>query len=92
MASIKPEFERRGVKIIGLSIDPLDRHGDWVEDIEETQGYRPDYPIISDADYNVAKAYGMLASRSTATRSRGRRPTTRRCATSSSSGPTRRSS
>ena len=62
MASIQPEFERRGVKIIGLSVDPLERHGDWVDDIEETQGSRPEYPIISDADYKVAKAYGMLAS------------------------------
>jgi len=61
MASIEPEFAKRNVKIIGLSVDPLDRHEDWVKDIEETQGTAPDYPIISDADYSVAKAYGMLA-------------------------------
>jgi thioredoxin-dependent peroxiredoxin len=61
MASIEPEFAKRGVKIIGLSVDPLDKHEDWVDDIEATQGARPEYPIISDADFEVAKAYGMLA-------------------------------
>jgi alkyl hydroperoxide reductase subunit AhpC len=61
MARIEPEFEKRGVKIIGLSVDPLDKHEDWVDDIEETQGARPEYPIISDADFEIAKAYGMLA-------------------------------
>jgi alkyl hydroperoxide reductase subunit AhpC len=60
MAKIKPEFDRRGVKIIGLSVDPLDRHAGWAADIEETQGYAPNYPIIGDVDYNVAKLYGML--------------------------------
>jgi alkyl hydroperoxide reductase subunit AhpC len=60
MASIKPEFDRRGVKVIGLSVDPLDRHTEWAKDIEETQGTAPNYPIISDADFNVAKLYGML--------------------------------
>ena len=62
MAKIKPEFDRRGVKIIGLSVDPLDRHEDWASDIEETQGHAPNYPIISDADFAVSKLYGMLAS------------------------------
>ena len=62
MASIKPEFDRRGVKIIGLSVDPLDRHGDWAKDIEETQGTAPNYPIISDTDFNVSKLYEMLPS------------------------------
>jgi alkyl hydroperoxide reductase subunit AhpC len=61
MARIQPDFESRGVKIIGLSVDPLDKHEDWVDDIEETQGARPEYPIISDADFEVAKAYGMLS-------------------------------
>ena len=61
MASIEPEFAKRGVKIIGLSVDPLDRHEEWVDDIEDTQGARPNYPIISDADFAIAKAYGMLA-------------------------------
>jgi len=60
MARIEPEFEKRGVKIIGLSVDPMDKHEDWVNDIEETQGTRPEYPIISDADFEVSKAYGML--------------------------------
>jgi alkyl hydroperoxide reductase subunit AhpC len=60
MASIKPEFDRRGVKVIGLSVDPLDRHADWAKDIAETQGTAPNYPIISDADFAVSKLYGML--------------------------------
>jgi alkyl hydroperoxide reductase subunit AhpC len=60
MAKIKPEFDRRGAKIIGLSVDPVDRHGDWAKDIEETQGTAPNYPIIGDSDYNVSKLYGML--------------------------------
>jgi thioredoxin-dependent peroxiredoxin len=60
MASIKPEFDRRGVKVIGLSVDSLDRHSEWMSDIEETQGHAPNYPIISDDDFNVAKLYGML--------------------------------
>ncbi len=62
MARIKPEFDRRDVKIIGLSVDPLDRHEQWARDIEETQGHAPNYPIISDADFNVSKLYGMLPS------------------------------
>ncbi|MDX6623522.1 MAG: thioredoxin-dependent peroxiredoxin [Solirubrobacterales bacterium] len=61
MASIEPEFAKRGVKIIGLSVDSLDKHEDWAKDIEETQGTAPNYPIISDADFNVSKLYGMLA-------------------------------
>ena len=60
MAKIKPDFDSRGVKIIGLSTDPLDNHEQWVTDIEETQGTRPNYPIIADTDFNVAKLYGML--------------------------------
>jgi alkyl hydroperoxide reductase subunit AhpC len=60
MAKIKPEFDRRGVKIIGLSVDPADKHEQWAKDIEETQGTAPNYPIIADADYKVAKLYGML--------------------------------
>ncbi|HEY3435059.1 MAG TPA: peroxiredoxin [Solirubrobacterales bacterium] len=61
MARIEPEFDSRGVKIIGLSVDPLDKHEDWAKDIEETQGAKPEYPIISDADFEISKAYGMLA-------------------------------
>jgi thioredoxin-dependent peroxiredoxin len=60
MASIKPEFDRRAVKIIGLSVDPLENHERWAQDIAETQGTAPNYPIIADADFNVAKLYGML--------------------------------
>jgi thioredoxin-dependent peroxiredoxin len=62
MASIKPEFDKRGVKIIGLSVDPLDNHEKWAKDIEETQGTAPNYPLIGDPEFKVAKAYGMLAS------------------------------
>jgi alkyl hydroperoxide reductase subunit AhpC len=60
MAKIKPDFDARNVKIIGLSVDPLDKHEGGAKDIEETQGAAPNYPIISDADYNVSKLYGML--------------------------------
>jgi thioredoxin-dependent peroxiredoxin len=60
MAKLKPEFDRRNVKIIGLSVDPVDRHADWAKDIEETQGHAPNYPMIGDADFNVSKQYGML--------------------------------
>jgi thioredoxin-dependent peroxiredoxin len=61
MAKIKPEFDRRGVKIIGLSVDPTDRHAEWARDIEETQGHGPNYPVIGDDDYRVSKLYGMLS-------------------------------
>ena len=60
MARIKPEFDRRNVKIIGLSVDSSDDHERWAKDIEETQGTAPNYPIIGDADYHVSKLYGML--------------------------------
>ena len=61
MASIKPEFDKRNTKIVGLSADALGRHEDWAKDIEETQGTAPNYPIIADPELKVAKAYGMLA-------------------------------
>ena len=60
MASIEPEFAKRGVKVIGLSVDPVENHAKWAEDIAETQGTAPNYPIIADSDFAVAKAYGML--------------------------------
>ena len=60
MARIKPEFDKRGVKIVGLSVDSLDNHGAWAKDIEETQGTAPNYPLISDTDFAISKAYGML--------------------------------
>ncbi len=60
MAKIKPDFDSRNVKIIGLSVDSIDRHEGWADDIEATQGHRPNYPIIGDVDFNVSKLYGML--------------------------------
>jgi thioredoxin-dependent peroxiredoxin len=60
MAEIKPEFDRRRVKIIGLSVDSTGDHQAWARDIEETQGAAPNYPVIGDADFTVAKLYGML--------------------------------
>jgi thioredoxin-dependent peroxiredoxin len=60
MAKVKPEFDRRNVKVIGLSVDATSDHEKWVEDIKETQGQAPNYPIIGDADYKVSKLYGML--------------------------------
>jgi alkyl hydroperoxide reductase subunit AhpC len=60
MAKIKPEFDRRGVKIIGLSVDPVGDTQKWAVDIEETQGTAPNYPIIGDSDFKVSKLYGML--------------------------------
>jgi thioredoxin-dependent peroxiredoxin len=60
MARIKPEFDRRNVKIIGLSVDPVGDHTRWAEDIRETQGTAPNYPLIGDADFNVSKLYDML--------------------------------
>ena len=60
MARLKPEFDRRNVKIIGLSVDPVDQHAKWADDIKETQGYAPNYPMIGDPELKVAKAWGML--------------------------------
>ena len=60
MARVKPEFDKRGVKIIGLSVDPIDKHAQWANDIKETQGFAPNYPMIGDIDFNVSKLYGML--------------------------------
>jgi thioredoxin-dependent peroxiredoxin len=60
MARLKPEFDKRNTKIIGLSVDPVDAHSRWADDIKETQGYAPNYPIIGDPELKVAKAWGML--------------------------------
>jgi thioredoxin-dependent peroxiredoxin len=60
MAKVKPEFDHRNTKIIGLSVDPMERHADWVADIADTQGHAPNFPIVSDADFSVSKLYGML--------------------------------
>jgi thioredoxin-dependent peroxiredoxin len=62
MARIEPEFAKRGVKIIGLSVDPVENHEQWSKDIEETQGTAPNYPLIGDDDFHVSKLYGMLPS------------------------------
>jgi thioredoxin-dependent peroxiredoxin len=61
MAKLKPEFDKRNVKIIGLSVDPVDNHKRWSDDIKETQGHAPNYPMIGDTELKVAKLYGMLA-------------------------------
>ena len=60
MARLKPEFDKRNTKIIGLSVDPVDRHAKWADDIRETQGHAPNFPMIGDVDLSVAKLYGML--------------------------------
>ena len=60
MAKLKPEFDKRNTKIIGLSVDPVDDHARWANDIKETQGHAPNYPMIGDSDLNVAKLYEML--------------------------------
>jgi alkyl hydroperoxide reductase subunit AhpC len=60
MAKLKPEFDKRNAKIIGLSVDPVDRHADWAKDIEETQGAKPNFPMIGDTDLSISKAWGML--------------------------------
>jgi alkyl hydroperoxide reductase subunit AhpC len=60
LAKIKPAFEMRNVKVLGLSVDSVDDHKAWAKDIEETQGYAPNYPTISDGDFHISKLYGML--------------------------------
>jgi len=60
MAKLKPEFDKRNVKIIGLSVDPVANHSRWADDIKETQGTAPNYPMIGDTDLSISKAYGML--------------------------------
>ena len=73
MAKIKPEFDRRNVKVIGLSVDSTGDHEGWARDIEETQGHAPNYPLIADDDFNVAKLYGMLPA-DTSGEAKGRTP------------------
>ena len=60
LAKIKPEFDKRGVKILALSVDPVEKHAGWAADIEKSQGTAPNYPLVGDADFSVSKAYGML--------------------------------
>jgi alkyl hydroperoxide reductase subunit AhpC len=73
MAKLKPEFDKRNTKIIGLSVDPVGDHARWADDIKETQGQAPNYPLIGDADLNVSKLYEMLPA-STEGTSQGRTP------------------
>ena len=75
MARLKPEFDKRNTKIIGLSVDPVEDHKRWAEDIRETQGFLPNYPLIGDSDLAVAKLYGMLPAETEGT-SLGRTATT----------------
>jgi alkyl hydroperoxide reductase subunit AhpC len=60
VARLKPEWEKRGVKVIGLSVDPVENNDNWNQDIKDVTGYEPDYPVIGDSDYNVSKLYGLL--------------------------------
>jgi alkyl hydroperoxide reductase subunit AhpC len=73
MARLKPEFDKRGVKIIGLSVDPVSNHTKWAQDIKDVVGFAPNYPMIGDTDLHVSKLYGMLAASTTGT-SEGRTP------------------
>lgn len=74
MAKLKPEFDRRNTKIIGLSVDPVDRHAQWAQDIAETQGYAPNYPMIGDPDLRISKLYDMLPADAGGDTSEGRTP------------------
>jgi alkyl hydroperoxide reductase subunit AhpC len=67
MAKLKPEFDKRNVKVIGLSVDPVSSHSKWADDIKETQGTAPNYPMIGDTDLSISKAYGMLPAESGST-------------------------
>src|SRR3974390_1946270 len=60
LAKLKPDFDKRGVKLMGLSVDPVAKHSQWANDIKETQGAAPNYPMVGDTDYNVSKLYNML--------------------------------
>src|SRR5215475_6909555 len=60
VAKLKPDFDKRNVKVIGLSVDPIDKHAGWAKDIEETQGYAPNFPMIGDPDLSISKLYEML--------------------------------
>ena len=73
VARLKPEFDKRGVKVLGLSVDPVDDHARWAADIAETQGIAPNFPIVGDADLSVSKLYGMLPADAQGT-SEGRTP------------------
>src|SRR4029434_8369722 len=74
MARLKPEFDKRNVKILGLSVDPVDNHKKWAADIKDVVGFAPNYPLVGDTDLKISKAYGMLPA-STSGTSEGRTPT-----------------
>jgi thioredoxin-dependent peroxiredoxin len=74
MARLKPEFDKRNVKILGLSVDPVDNHKKWAADIKDVVGFAPNYPLVGDTDLKISKAYGMLPASTTGT-SEGRTPT-----------------
>src|SRR4051794_28861871 len=92
MARIKPEFDRRNVKIIGLSVDPVERHQGWSKDIAETQGTAPNYPMIADSDLACRSCTACCRRKRARAPMAGRLRTTRPCGTCTSSVPTRRSS
>ena len=73
MARMKPEFDKRNTKIIGLSVDPVDNHAKWAVDIKDVVGFAPNYPMIGDTDLKISKAYGMLPAATSGT-SEGRTP------------------
>jgi thioredoxin-dependent peroxiredoxin len=92
MAKLKPEFDRRNTKIVGLSVDPVDDHARWANDIKETQGAAPNYPMIGDTELKIAKLYGMLPAATSGT-AKGRTPADNQTVrTVFVIGPTRRSS
>ena len=92
LARLKPEFDKRGVKLMGLSVDPVDKHAKWSEDIRETQGAAPNYPMIGDPISMSRSSTTCSPPRRRAMSRPGRPPTTRPSGTSSSSDPTKRSS
>ena len=91
MARIKPEFDKRNCKILGISVDGVSNHEKWSKDIEASQGHAVNYPLIGDPQLNVVKLYDMLPADAGDTSEGGPPPTTRPRARCSSSGPTRRS-
>lgn len=92
MGGLQPEFEKRGVKIIGISVDPVESHEKWKNDIRTATGFNVDYPLIGDKDLKVAKLYDMLPQALATALKAARLPTTPPCAPSSLSVPTKRSS
>ena len=92
MARLKPEFDKRNTKIIGLSVDPVAKHSQWSDDIEKTQGFAPNYPMVGDTDLSISKAWGCFQLLSKDRAMAAPPPTIKPFATCSSSAPTRKSS